>query len=46
MGVSKVKSTKQKIRLQARVEGWEKTIKSLPTNTNPKAYRKPGSNKK
>lgn len=46
MSVSRVKRSKQVRRLEARILGWEKTIKGLPATVNPKAFRKPGSNKK
>lgn len=45
MGLSKVKSTKQSLRLRGRIESYLKTLSNIPTQ-NQKAYKRPGSNKK
>jgi hypothetical protein len=45
MGVSKVKSTKQKRRLADRIAGYEKSMASVPPQQRA-GYKKPGSNKK
>lgn len=47
MPLSKVKSSKQRARLLARIETWERIPASTKTGKSGKmAYTKPGSNKK
>jgi len=47
MPLSKVKSPKQRARLNGRIEAWEKISLSVKTGKSGKpAYTKPGSNKK
>lgn len=44
---SKVKSTKQALRLKARIDGWERISTSDKVGKSGKpTFRKPGSNKK
>lgn len=47
MPLSKVKSSKQKSRLQGRIEAWERMSSNAKTGKSGKfSYTKPGSNKK
>ena len=47
MPLSKVKSSKQKARLQGRIDAWERMSSTSKTGKSGKpSYTKPGSNKK